>query len=250
MLVDVYRPDGLSLWRTPDRGASHKFRPCPVWRAPRRPAHLVGRTPSEVSSHPSPGVSQCAGRAVERLLRTSYRQGMVDDWASWSAPGLADRGFAGFVPFADLDRESIPRVPGVYVVLRPDDAPPRYAARSSAGWFKGRDPTVPVEKLQSVWVDSAAVLYIGKATGGTSGRRGLRARLWEYRRFGFGEPVGHWGGRYIWQLENARDLLVAWMTTPDVDPADMESDLITAFETLYGARPFANRIRGRRSRPE
>jgi hypothetical protein len=94
-------------------------------------------------------------------------------------------------------------------------------------------------------VDGATVLYIGKASGGAHGRRGLRKRLDEYRRQGRGEPAGHWGGRYIWQLRDHADLLVAWKATPGEDPENVGSRLISDYIDTYGSRPFANRKVGR-----
>jgi hypothetical protein len=62
---------------------------------------------------------------------------------------------------------------------------------------------VPVEALQSKWVPDAHTSYIGKADN-------ARRRLEQFARFGAGEPVAHWGGRYIWQLADSAELLVAW----------------------------------------
>ncbi len=97
------------------------------------------------------------------------------------------------------------------------------------------------------YIDEAHVLYIGKADAGRAGARGIRVRLDEYLRFGQGEPIGHWGGRYLWQLAGTDQLLVCWKPCPV--PPEEETGLLDLFRGEYGALPFANLKGGsRRSR--
>ncbi|GAA1059773.1 hypothetical protein GCM10009573_11990 [Agromyces bracchium] len=147
-------------------------------------------------------------------------------------------GFSEFVPFAELSTAGVPIGPGVYVVSRPSRAVPEFLDVSPAGWFKGKDPSLPVDELERRWVGETSVIYIGKATS-------LRTRLSQYRRHGEGTPVGHWGGRMIWQLADSAHLLVGWRETPDDDPESVESAMLAEFAATHGALPFANRKSGR-----
>ncbi|MGW7435311.1 hypothetical protein [Streptomyces sp. NPDC054849] len=157
---------------------------------------------------------------------------------------LTERGFRGFVPFRELGDSGVPAEPGIYVVVRTSTEPPSFLSRSPAGHLKGRDPSVTTGELGGAWVDGATIIYIGKASAGSDGRRGLRKRLDEYRRHGAGGMAGHWGGRYIWQLADSDALLVAWMPIPERDPGAAEAELIAEFMDLHGARPYANRNKG------
>lgn len=163
---------------------------------------------------------------------------MAED--DFSRQSLERAGFRGFVSFDALDPSAVSPEPGVYIVLREDvlrehQSRPKVLEVSVGGHFKGRDPSVPVELLENRWIEGASAVYIGKATS-------LRTRLRQFRDFGRGRPIGHWGGRYIWQLAASGDLVVAWRACPN--PGAEEGRLLRAFEAQYGRLPFANIARG------
>jgi excinuclease UvrABC nuclease subunit len=153
-----------------------------------------------------------------------------------SIEDIERQGFSGFAAVSTLRGSTCRQVPeasGVYLIIRPQPQPPIFLDHSTGGHFRGQEPDVAIQELQQAWVPGAIVIYIGKATV-------LRNRLRSYMRFGYGEPAPHWGGRYIWQLTDAPDLLVCWKMRSDEKPADVESQLIQEFKTRYGKRPFAN----------
>ncbi|WP_236747069.1 hypothetical protein [Mycobacteroides abscessus] len=148
-------------------------------------------------------------------------------------------GFVGGVPFTALAGQ-VPAEPGVYVVTWPHHTEcPAFLRSSPAGRFKGKNPSVPVERLAAKWVVGEGVVYIGKASARHARRGGLAARLDEYRRFGAGERVAHWGGRFIWQVERSDELIVWWQAvdSPEVEEKRLLAEFIISHE---GRLPFAN----------
>ena len=88
-------------------------------------------------------------------------------------------GFEAGVQVATLWRDGCSRIPdvkGVYAVLFPDGLQPSFLARSPAGHFKGKDPTLTIMELQERWVAGTSIIYIGQA-GGRRGERDSRATL-------------------------------------------------------------------------
>jgi len=153
---------------------------------------------------------------------------------------LKANGFIGFFSIARLQQERglVPDVPGIYLVVRPNDEEPQFLEHGTGGYFKGEDPNVSIEELRKNWVESSHILYIGKAS--TS----LRNRVGVYMRFGMGFNSPHKGGRYIWQLKGIEDCLVCWNPIHDCDLGEIESQMIESFILWNGKRPFANLNKG------
>ena len=168
--------------------------------------------------------------------------GLLDAARRWDASRLRERGFTGFHSVSHLMRTRCLEVPverGVYVVVRDTDAPPEFRERSVGGRYRHEDPSVAVEDLAKRWVAGARVLYIGGARG-PGVRSLLQQRVKRYLRFGQGKAVGHRGGRYVWQLLDHIALQIAWLTTPDADPAALAAEVLDGFSAHHGRPPFAN----------
>jgi len=149
-------------------------------------------------------------------------------------------GFEGFSPISELilsNLAGVPRLPGVYVVLRECSDTPKFLDVGTGGHFKGKNPNVSISELTDNWASDAATIYIGKA-GGQKSASNLAKRIGSYLKFGTGQPVGHWGGRLTWQLADALDLVICWKT--DEFAERLEAELIDDFYQLYGKLPFAN----------
>lgn len=153
------------------------------------------------------------------------------------------QGFEGFKTMGELmdgARTQIPARKGVYVVLRESESAPHFLPEGTGGFFKGKNPNVSIAELKANWVEGTPVVYIGKA-GGSGSSATLQKRLGQYLRFGQGASIGHWGGRYIWQLSDSRDFVVCWKALTSDDPREVEYQMIADFKAIHeGKRPFAN----------
>jgi len=151
----------------------------------------------------------------------------------FSVTALSANGFQGWLSFPEARLSgSIPVTGGVYVVSYPLRGPVAFLAAAPGGRFKGKDPTVSQEVLAANWLDHE-IVYIGKADN-------LRRRIREFADFGAGKPIGHWGGRLIWQLAAPDKLRIAWKETPESVPRAVEKAMLAEFRLQHGKPPFAN----------
>jgi hypothetical protein len=160
---------------------------------------------------------------------------------------LLEMGFLGFIKLRDIvnNYDIIPDYQGLYIVCLYDKIDISFCNPGTGGFFKGKDPNVSIEELNRKWIEGASVLYIGKAGGTAENGRiyksTLRKRIKEFMRFGNGENIGHWGGRFIWQINEKDDLIIAYKVLHDENPVIIEKELINIFKSKYNGRlPFAN----------
>jgi hypothetical protein len=154
---------------------------------------------------------------------------------------IEEQGFIGFKTVHQLwsDHSAIPNEKGIYLVITPDPAKNLFLNQGVGGFHKNRNPNIDLNRLGQRWVSDSLVLYIGQA-GGNGSSSTLKKRLKQYLDFGKGKPVGHYGGRFIWQLANHPDLIIAWKNIEGKDTRDEEKRYIHEFESFYGVLPFSN----------
>lgn len=149
--------------------------------------------------------------------------------------------FIGFKSVTELNNNPnlLPNQMGVYLVLNLSDKKIEFLTKGVGGFFKEKDPNIPIAELENNWVKNCKTIYIGKA-GGLNGNATLRSRLKQYLKFGQGKNIGHYGGRLIWQLKNHLDLTFCWLPMTEIEPREIEKKLLAYFTNQYGQRPFAN----------
>lgn len=154
---------------------------------------------------------------------------------------LQSNGFEGFKSIAHYTNnlDELPRQRGVYILINPSKDEPQFLTIGTGGYFKGQNPNVDKATLVSAWVTLLPIVYIGKA-GTLTGKATLHSRIKQYLQFGNGKNVGHWGGRYIWQLKDASSLLICWKSLNNKEPRIVEHFLLSKIMEHYGKLPFAN----------
>jgi len=156
----------------------------------------------------------------------------VEDWRELLLISRKDSGNrASIRELYETKCAAIPRENGLYFVETSDGELCFVPDAAEPGI-----PAYPVAELQQKWeAGDHRCLYIGKAKR----RGGLRKRLWEYIRYGYGLGKNHRGGRAIWQVRDFEALTIRW--EPVEDAEQMEHDLLRAYKNAYGCYPVANR---------
>ena len=148
---------------------------------------------------------------------------------SWDRAGLEAVGFRGFVPLVGLDISSLPSRRGVYAVLRSEVVePPVFLVDNPIK----RRKAYTLNQLSVKWLPDHTVLYIGKAESVD----GIYGRLGDFSK----KSSSHTGGRALWQLAGAHQLIAAWVETPGHIAETVEKSYLQAFRSQHGSYPYAN----------
>jgi len=150
---------------------------------------------------------------------------------------LKQNNFEGFISIEKLweNNSIIPKKQGVYLVLNEEKENIEFLETGIGGIYQDKNPNVSINRLTNEFIPNSLVVYIGKANN-------LRVRIKQYLNFGRKDNILHYGGRFIWQLENSRNLLFCWKILPDNEsPKVIESKLILEYRQQFtNRRPFAN----------
>ncbi len=151
----------------------------------------------------------------------------------------------------EANRKQIPKVPGVYAVLRLDAAIPEFIIWPFGDQYRKKGELLPLmydlSSLEKEWIRDTSILYIGKADNNLNERLGTYLDYYCKLKdcqltHSHINSVTHRGGRSVWQVKGAENFLIVWMETPGQIPRDVEKGLIQKFKALYGnRRPFANK---------
>lgn len=132
----------------------------------------------------------------------------------------------------DTSCAEIPDQTGVYFVLVPQGMDIRFRSTAVNCHAPFYGENILRDKYRKC--GNKTVLYIGKA----SGKKGLRQRLRQYMKYGWNEAVNHKGGRAIWQIEHAENLVLSYEVCAEAD--EREHSLLKEFRKKYNTLPLAN----------
>lgn len=146
-------------------------------------------------------------------------------------------GFEGFIRVAELRNNTnvVPSEGGVYIVIRDSRGAPVFLGEGTGtpDERKSEPLNKPIPFLKANYVNESTIVYIGKGDS-------LSKRIRQLLLFGAGKYRGHWGGRILWQLADAEELLIAWRITSGLNPRDVEKMMFREYENKYGRLPYAN----------
>ena len=126
----------------------------------------------------------------------------------------------------------IPSAPGIYFIWLPDGMEIQFTDQVA----NHHAPLYPIDVLCDKYMSSKEkrLLYIGKA----SGKKGLCQRIRQYVKYGWNEAVNHKGGRAIWQIINAEQLVLSYEICEDA--VSREHELLCKFQEQNHVLPLAN----------
>ncbi len=146
-----------------------------------------------------------------------------------------------FLTFKELYEEKCHNIPtdnGVYVVTVPSGFQVEFSPYTTAkGTYKNKCLLYDADLLKAKYsaVISKDILYYGKANR----VKGLRARIWEFAKYGYGECNNHRGGRAIWQIINNKELLLGYYICSDSE--SVEGQLLCSYKKVNNnTLPLAN----------
>ncbi|MCL4547124.1 MAG: hypothetical protein M1495_00965 [Bacteroidetes bacterium] len=176
-------------------------------------------------------------RNSAHLRSTQYESEMNIE----NVESIKKSGFCGFKKISELrlDFSSIPKTKGVYLVLRPKNSEVEFVEKGTGGFFRDINPNVDVSELKKKWLEKANIIYIDNA-GDSESDATLYSQLKQYISFGQGNKVGHWDGRYIWQIKDIDDYIICWKELPKDWPTGVKLNLMELFWQKYDSLPFAN----------
>lgn len=145
----------------------------------------------------------------------------------------------------ELDRKGLEEIPnknGYYIVYKPEGFEIKIKESTDAIFSyikngKMKYLIYPKEKLINKLnrVQNTEILYIGRAE---REKGGLRGRITEFVKYGYGLCNNHRGGRAIWQIENNKALLLDYIVFEKAE--SKEKELLIDFKKKYSQYPFAN----------